>query len=126
MKTILSAIILIFSTIATVQAQQSNFWYFGENAGVQFTKTGPIGLDDGKLKTEEGCASLSDSTGKLLFYTSGTELYNRNHEVMPNGKDLHGNWSSTQSGIAIPFPGTKDKYFVFTVDATAGPKGFCY
>jgi len=125
MKTLIISL-LSLSLFSNVIAQKSNFWYFGENAGVEFTKDGPVGLENGKLKTEEGCASLSDANGKLLFYTSGTELYNRNHEVMPNGKDLMGNWSSTQSGIAVPFPGNPDKYFIFTVDATAGPKGFCY
>ncbi|MDO6623986.1 T9SS type B sorting domain-containing protein [Oceanihabitans sp. 1_MG-2023] len=99
------------------QDQASN-WYFGENAGIQFnTLNGAVtALTDGQLNTKEGCSSISDENGNLLFYTDGTTVYNRMHSVMSNGNNLYGDESSTQSAIVVPKPGDIDIYYIFTVD----------
>ena len=55
----------------------------------------------------------------LLFYTNGDLVYNRENELMPNGTDLEGHKSSSQSVIAVPKPGADSVYFLFTVDAVA-------
>ena len=93
-------------------------WYFGENAGIHFnSSTGEVtALTDGKINTYEGSSSISDEDGNLLFYTDGTTVYNRNHEVMENGYFLYGNSSSTQSAIVVPFPGNDNLFYIFTVD----------
>ncbi len=94
-------------------------WYFGDNAGLRFDPvTGAVSaLTDGSLRTDEGCSTISDANGNLLFYTDGITVYNRNHIVMPNGRNLRGNPSSTQSGIIIPKPGDSDIYYIFTVSS---------
>jgi hypothetical protein len=39
-------------------------------------------------------SSISDSNGKLLFYTNGRMVVNKNHLLMPNGNNINkGNWS---------------------------------
>lgn len=40
------------------------------------------------MESFEACASISDSAGNLLFYTNGEKVWNKNHEVMPNGEGL--------------------------------------
>jgi hypothetical protein len=40
------------------------------------------------ISYQEGCATISNSSGQLLFYTDGITVYNRNHQVMPNGTGL--------------------------------------
>ncbi|MGB3591325.1 MAG: T9SS type B sorting domain-containing protein [Nonlabens sp.] len=99
------------------QLQASN-WYFGDNAGLNFNPiTGAVTpLNNGALATAEGCASISDANGDLLFYTDGITVYDRTHSVMQNGNGLRGDPSSTQSGIIIPRPGSLTDYYIFTVD----------
>jgi gliding motility-associated-like protein len=100
----------------TSKAQQGNIWYFGEGAGLNFNVTPPQPLTNGVLNTNEGCASICNKTGSLLFYTDGVTVYNKNHQAMPNGTGLLGNSSSTQSAIIIPNPGDTNLYYIFTAD----------
>ena len=66
-------------------AQQGNNWYFGAYAGLTFNTNPPTALTNGSLLSEEGCATMSDAQGNLLFYTDGQTVYNKNHLAMPNG-----------------------------------------
>ena len=93
----------------------ADWWYFGDSAGIHFTPSGPVADANGAISTSEGCASISDNSGNLLFYTDGTSVYNNQHTVMPNGTGLLGNPSSTQSAIIVPRPGVNGQYFIFTV-----------
>ncbi|MGE5108959.1 MAG: PKD domain-containing protein [Sphingobacteriales bacterium] len=101
----------------TSYSQQGNNWYFGENAGLTFNTNPPSALLDGQLFTFEGCASISDNSGRLLFYTNGVTVWNKQHQVMPNGADLKGNLSATNSAIIIPKPGSDSIYYIFTAGA---------
>lgn len=96
---------------------ESAHWYFGINAGLDFSSGSPVVVYDGALSTTEGCASISDPDGNLLFYTDGTFVYNKNHNIMPNGFNLLGNPSSTQSAIIVPYPGQLNLYYIFMVGA---------
>lgn len=93
----------------------ADWWYFGDLAGIHFTPSGPVADTNGAISTNEGCASISDNGGNLLFYTDGTTVYNNQHSVMPNGTGLLGNPSSSQSAIIVPRPGIPSQYFIFTV-----------
>jgi len=104
----------------------NDVWYFGQNAGITFSTTPPSALINGALSTEEGCATICDNSGQLLFYTDGSTLYNKNHQPMANGSGLYGDFSSTQSAIIVPLPGSTTLYYVFTLDAFAGVYGVCY
>lgn len=111
----------------TVMAQkQANIWYFGYEAGLDFNSGNPVALTDGKLRTDEGCASVADDSGRLLFYTDGVRVYNKIHQIMPNGSGLLGNNSSTQSSVVVPLPGSKTIYYIFTVDYLANANGMRY
>lgn len=113
------ACILLFFLISTpkifAQREAAN-WYFGDKAGLNFNGGNAASLQNGKLQTLEGSATISDREGNLLFYTDGSVVYNRLHNIMPNGTGLKGNVSSTQSAIIVPKPGNPNKYYIFTVD----------
>ncbi len=81
---------------------EGNNWYFGTYAGLTFNTNPPSLLNDGRLVTTEGCASVSDKNGNLIFYTDGSNVYGSNHLLMPNGTGLYGNPSSTQSFCCMP------------------------
>ena len=112
--------ILICSTLFSSAQNEGNIWYFGQNAGIDFNSGIPVPLANGQLTTLEGCASISDANGDLLFYTDGMIVYNRNHTLMPNGIGLLGNSSSTQSAIIVKKPASSTIYYIFTVDGVTG------
>jgi len=119
MKKILLIVSLILWANLSAQNEAAN-WYFGQNAGIQFDDTGTLigSVNDGQLSTLEGCTTISDTDGNLLFYTDGRLVYNRNHVLMPNGSGLFGDPSSTQSALVVPQPGNDTIYFIFTVDTS--------
>ncbi len=117
------AILLSFFFSQNLHAQlQASNWYFGDNAGLNFDPiTGAVTpLNNGALRTDEGCAAISDENGQLLFYTDGITVFDRTHNPMPNGVGLLGDPSSTQSGIIIPKPLSTTNYYIFTVDTSVG------
>ncbi|MCC7298582.1 MAG: gliding motility-associated C-terminal domain-containing protein [Bacteroidia bacterium] len=116
----------MFISFAHGQKAGSKVWYFGLNAGIDFTQNPPLGITNGSLSTNEGCAAVTDLNGKLYFYTDGRTVYDKTHNTMSNGTGLNGDPSSTQSAVAVADPSNVNKYYVFTVDAFAGSKGLCY
>ena len=114
-----SFLFITFLTIALSHAnaqKQAYNWYFGDHAGLSFTTSPPHALTNGALVTNEGCATVSDTAGNLLFYTDGTHVYNKLNDSMPNGYGLDGNSSSTESAMIIPKPGNSEIYYIFTLD----------
>ncbi|MBT29423.1 MAG: hypothetical protein CMO01_07140 [Thalassobius sp.] len=128
MKKLLLASLISLCTGFKVYAQsEANLWYFGKHAGIKFTADSLHILNESALNTEEGCASISDKDGNLLFYTNGVSVWNREHKVMPNGNALMGHPSSTQSGVIIPKPGGNNTiYYVFTIAQQGRENGFRY
>ncbi|APY11948.1 hypothetical protein BWZ22_12225 [Seonamhaeicola sp. S2-3] len=118
-KIILLFLLCAFSWGASSQRQASN-WYFGYGAGIAFDlDSNSINtLNNGQLSTNEGCSSISDDAGNLLFYTDGTIVWNKNHSIMMNGSGLYGDNSSTQSAIIVPKPDDENIYYIFTVDTS--------
>ena len=119
-------VLIIFCNLSNAQSP-AGIWYFGKKAGINFnTGPNPISINNGELETDEGCATLCDGNGNLLFYTDGIKVWNRNHIVMPNGDGLKGDPSSTQSAVIVPKPGSTTLYYVFTVDELGKPNGLNY
>ncbi len=119
MRKYLLLLILAVLTYNAAAQKEANIWYFGTKAGLDFNSGSPVVLEDGSINTLEGCASIADSNGRLLFYTDGNRVWNRKHLLMPDGEGLYGDNTSTQSAIIVPHPGLKDVYYIFTVDDMA-------
>lgn len=115
----------LFDLQYTFAQGEDNSWYFGSNAALIF-RNDQIVIAEGALNTSEGCASVSDMMGNLLFYTDGMKVWNANHVYMPNGQGLSGGYSSSQSALILPSPGENNNYYLFTVDAMAGSSGLSY
>ncbi len=122
----LSAVMLIVVAASSARDQSGDNWYFGYSGGVTFVNGAPEPLAGGQINQNEGCATISDTSGNLLFYTDGISVWNANHDVMPNGTGLKGNPSATQSGIIVPKPGNSDTFYIFTVPATNSSDGLNY
>jgi len=115
---------ICFLSHALMLAQkQGNIWHFGKQCGIDFNGGTPNVIPGGQTATDilpsnfnpqEGTASICDSAGALLFYTGGKTIWNKFHQPMPNGSNLIGGTSSSQSSIIIPKPGNDTLFYVFT------------
>ncbi len=121
MKKVTLTFILILIIQFLYAQKEGNMWYFGQYCGLDFNSGSPIPLINGAMSTNEGCSSICDSSGNLLFYTDGITIWNRNHLPMPNGTGLSGSQTSTQSGMIIKKPGAQNIYYVFSLFTD-----FCY
>jgi gliding motility-associated-like protein len=114
--------ILVFVSVSAFSplfAQYDNtIWFFGtRNAGLRFdlstSQPQPYTINS-PLNGEGSSVAVHPATGQLLFYTDGNNVYNRNHEPMPNGTGLGGCPSSAQAALIVPIPGAPEKYYVFS------------
>jgi gliding motility-associated-like protein len=110
------------------QNQEGAKWYFGGNAGLDFTNTPPSPITDGKINTPEGTSSIANSKGILLFYSDGITIWNKDGDVMPcldptKCKPLLGSKNSTQSVLIVPQPTCRGCEYLFNVFTTSDING---
>lgn len=152
MKKIYVYFSLVFMLGFSAYAQKEAYnWFYGFGQGITWNQTQTfqgIPIDDPNtrvnltgiptryepesvrpqmypIEASEGCFSMSDESGKLLFYSDGMTIYNSNHQIMENATNLSGNDSSAQSGIIIPYPGNNKKYVAVSI-GIAGVGSFTY
>lgn len=113
MKTTMLFIGLLLTSILYSQPPEYSAQLIGANGYLKFP--GAINTPGSQLNTSEGCASICDATGNLLFYSDGVKVWDRNHNQMPNGFGLLGNGSSSQSCLIIKQPQNANLYYIFTV-----------
>jgi len=132
---------LIFSTTVQAQFEQhTNHWYFGHGAGLDFSTGTAVSVSGSTMIAREGSTSYSDENGNLLFYSNGVgvlsdtgAVWNRNHQIMPNGllTDISGYSTTMQTSIVVPKPGSPNQYYLFSLDGyenyyTGDYKGLTY
>ena len=105
-----------FIPVLSFSQNEAAIWYFGSNAGLDFSGGTPVAITDGQITTSEGCSTISDQNGDLLFYTDGVHVWNKNHTYMENGTQLMGYWSATQSSLVVANPLNNGIFYIFTVD----------
>ncbi|KAA6441378.1 PKD domain-containing protein [Dyadobacter flavalbus] len=108
--------------------QEGAKWFFGGNAGLDFSNSPPTPITDGKLNTPEGTSAIANSKGQLLFYSDGITVWNKNGDVMPcfspgNCAPLKGSPNSTQSVLIVPQPTCKGCEYLFNVFTTSDING---
>lgn len=114
-----------FFTSFVFSQQEASIWCFGNNAGIKFQPDGSVTLiTDGRMSAPEGCSTISDYNGNLLFYSNGETIWNKMHQ--PMAIYLLGSYNSTQSSAIIQKPGTTNLYYLFTLDVGAGTNGLRY
>jgi hypothetical protein len=120
----------VFSFSQNPNIKRTWHWYFGNHAGIDFSSGTAVADTNGALVTSEGCAAISDTVGNLQFYSDGRKVWNRLHQVMPNGTGIMGgaNGSSTQQALIIPKPLSPNLYYLFTTDEAenSGANGMRY
>src|SRR5687767_14363985 len=126
MKKYFLTIISIFLIFTTAKSQKEDYvWRVGYNGGIDFNKgyadTFSVSKTIGIMWTN---ASICDSSGKFLFYTEGTSIYNLNGDIILNGDSLNpSHYTFTASGgggidisgavIIIQRPNHPQQYYSF-------------
>ncbi|MCY7410253.1 MAG: T9SS type A sorting domain-containing protein [Chitinophagales bacterium] len=118
MKKILLPLFLLLIVNAASAQKQTWKWYFGYNAAMDFSTGAPVVLTNSAMSQWEGCASIADEDGNLLFYTSGERAWDKNHQVMANSTGMLGTSSSTQAALIVPKPGSATIYYIFVTSET--------
>lgn len=119
MKHRLILLILFLFTQAFLWAQLPNLWYFGQNAGVDFSGLNPVPASH-LMSTPAGC-SISDMKD---YYSNGQTVWGLNG-IVYDGTNLHGDMQSTQAAQFVDIP-DNDTVLLFTSDARAGIDGLRY
>ncbi len=103
---------ILFSVSLSAQ-NYGTVWHFGNNAGMSFANCTPFLLETGSNSGFEGCSSVCDNTGQLLFYTNSDNVWDRQNNIMPNSPLVSSSGTLSQV-LIIPRPGNPNRYFVFT------------
>ena len=125
MKNLLCILFILPLFVAGQSA--ADWWYFGVNAGLHFTPTGPVAVLDGQLNSTQGCSSISDEFGNLLFYSKGDEIWDASHNPMLNSAGLIGNsggnpaaGDASQNSYIVPRPDHPSEYYHFQIKRLGG------
>jgi WD40 repeat protein len=132
MKLFRACILLIVFCIIALggNAQKRNaIWCFGDSAGIDFNNLSiptPIAT---AMDSRGSCCSISDTSGSLLFYASGSDplqsplselviVRNAMHQMMPNGDSIVGQiWY--QELTITDIPASQNLYYLFSAGVTA-------
>ncbi|MEZ4775093.1 MAG: gliding motility-associated C-terminal domain-containing protein [Bacteroidia bacterium] len=107
-------LLTLFPFSASLAQGEAFHWYFGyDSTGLDFHTNPPSLLNNSPMQMLIwGGATLSDPCGNLVFYTNDEEVWNRNHQIMPNGTGLFG-YPNVQT-VVVPHPGNGNLYYIFT------------
>jgi hypothetical protein len=123
----LSISVLLFSTLFSY-AQYTNLnWAFGDSCGIRFnSSTGVDSFYITAVKSRGTCATISDSVGNLLFYSSSPRvalwtrgaIYNKLHRIMDGGDSiLTSGWYKEMT--IVPYPNHPNQFILFTAGITS-------
>lgn len=138
----MSARLLFFTAISPIllfSQKHDNVWMYGAASTLPIVKVTKIDFSNGApeyVPTEFSgrfslsTCSMSDSSGQLLFYTNGCELFDASGKTMTNGDTINGpvnnywedvcsepatGYNGTHGAFALPTPNLKGKYYLFHV-----------
>ena len=124
-------LMVLCSTLSAQDYLYNKVWIYGRNSGIDFSSGSPQPIA-ANMEQLEGVASATGPDGRLLFYTNGATIWNRNHQVMPggtdlapyyNGQELPTTRSTSQAAVIVPMPDSA-KYYIFCLTQAPGPKLF--
>ena len=119
---------LLLCLILSAHAQkETNIWYFGIRGGVDFNTSPPTALSDGRTVTFGTVGSVCDTSGSLLFYTDGKNVYDSDQAIMSNGNSLSKLTSYGEYNVlAAPWPERDSLYYIFTLQTETWPDLYAF
>ncbi|MBK7888816.1 MAG: T9SS type A sorting domain-containing protein [Bacteroidetes bacterium] len=123
---------ILFSCYSS-NAQFTNLnWAFGDSCGIKFNSAGIDSNYITSVNARGTCASISDASGNLLFYSSSPDyntyvsgssnqfgvIFNKIGSVMQNGLNLMSSgWYHEM--VILPDPGNANEFYIFTAGVTS-------
>ena len=107
--------LLLCYTSVCFSQKETDKWYISGQTALDFSSGTPVPLNNNAMVSNsyEGCATISDASGNLLFYADGvSKVYNKNHFSLPNGSGVLMHNSATQGVIFIPKPASTNIYYL--------------
>ncbi|MFN3446625.1 MAG: hypothetical protein ACK44D_12865, partial [Bacteroidia bacterium] len=105
-----------FLCIVGLSAGAQQYWHFGQYLRAFFPNntSQPIisPAPANPLYAPYASASITDKQGKLLFYTNGALVYNRNNTLMSNRASIVSTFATYT--IVAPHPSDTNLYYIFT------------
>lgn len=115
--------------LAQYNSNRNKVWVMGNRIGVDFNLSPPGVFTSNMQNSLEGCASVCDTSGQLLFYTNGTNVWTASGTIMPSGTNFNGGsgttYSTTQGALIVPDPGNEQRYYLFSLTSMNNSKLFC-
>lgn len=128
MKRVLLIFLMQFLLLTHLYAQkEGHIGIFGFGVGLDFNFSPPEAFvpeyaEDEQYESKEGCAAISDKEGNLLFYTNGQSVWNKQHKIMRNGREIQGDRGTTSNTqlLIVPMPKDPSLFYIFTVGYQGG------
>ncbi len=130
MKKYLAVLIVLLSLSQAATAQyylpQNNKWAFGYYAGLDFTSGTPVATTTA-IYPYEGCASICNAAGNMMFYTDGVTIWDNTNTVMPSGSAIvsYSAASSTQAALIAPVLSNPNQFYVFSMEDIGSSSTYC-
>lgn len=100
-------------------------WLFGDSIWLDYRANPPVQKSGSRMFALESASVYSDTSGKLMLYSDGKNVWSSNHKIIVNGTGLNGDSSSSQGCLFIPQPGNDSIVYLFTTDKQGLNNGFC-
>ena len=75
-------ILFLLLNLLNYGQNENRFWCFGKKAGLDFGSNPPSVYNLSQMIGYEGCSTISDANGNLLFYTAGDTVWNKQNQIM--------------------------------------------
>ncbi|MDP4686669.1 MAG: hypothetical protein NWS53_07195, partial [Salibacteraceae bacterium] len=86
-------VLLFWSNKAFAQKDRTNHWKFATHNSFDFSNTNPV-TGSCIPNITGGSSTMSDSSGNLLLFSNGLNVYDADDNIMPNGSGMLGSISS--------------------------------
>lgn len=117
MKRLTFSAVLLLTILITKSQNYGNIWQFSDSKGLDFNSCEPAVIT-GSNTGFEGCSTISNSSGQLLFYTNSDKVWDNTHSIMSNGNLIPASGTISQV-LTIPKPLSSTIYYVITTKIQA-------
>lgn len=114
----LVCLLQVSNSFAQYYTKANSKWFFGFNAGLDFSSGSPVSFYSNNMYSDEGAAGVCDIYGNTLFYTDGRNAINRLGDVMNNGYGMppfNSYGSCTNAAQIVQNLGNLNQYYVFSL-----------
>ncbi|MEM9300171.1 MAG: hypothetical protein AAGA64_17555, partial [Bacteroidota bacterium] len=120
------SLLVAFLAFESLAQKEANNWVYGERVGLNFANN-QLNFFESEVDLFGVTAVMSDrNSGELLFYSDGSNIWNRQHNLIQNGSGIKTTFNHEDSPelapsqplIIVPKPDANDQYYLFHLNQT--------